>query len=238
MRAIFLFLFYLIVSNASAQYDEPVLQPKKIYAYEGLINKTIPVKVWIRMVDNILIGQITYDRVGQPVRLRGVFDKVEGTCQINEFEANGTITGILSGKADADGFNGTWGFPKSKNPLSLQLNRRDTLLLQPDTAMHVGNVKGSYHYAYGPEGEKGQLLIAQGKDKSYTLECIGNSPIAKQKIQIKNNRGICQVSGYGQCVLKVRFYKDIALVDYMNGQSDCGGISGAGPAGIYLKTGQ
>ena len=228
-------ILLFISSTVGAQLTE-----KLVHRWDAVIGKNTVANIWLVAKDSVLIGEIVYKKSGKPIQLRGTFSKNTGYL-LYEFDKNGNISGIMHGSFAGSGSSGEWYSPSTKNhfPLSLKLVSRTS----PAKAVVLipNNVSGSYAYQASMDGPVGTLTVSRisADTIQIELECVTAGPaynlasIEKFNAKIRNN--MVQYRVQNGCELLIRFVHDVAVVEYVNGQADCGFGAGADVSGIYMK---
>ncbi len=216
-----------------------------LYSLEGKIASNIPAFLWFSVKDSIAVGQIKYTKVKSSMSIRVIgFITEEGDIKLNEVSNNGNITGIFYGKMTTGNFSGTWVSPKTRKGLAFNFKNKDTLINGVDAELELKNFAGKYQYGYGKGGAEGNLLVSQInkslvtiKFSNYTDAPARNSAELKlEKLTLSRNEIVYKLEDANSCVFRIRFFKDFAVVTYINNQRDCGFGNGAEIEGVYLKS--
>lgn len=214
-----------------------------IYAWEGTINNKIPVFLWATTRGDVLFGEIVYKNIGKPIKLRGTIEK-DNSFRVFEFEPSGNITGIITGMQENNNFNGEWFSPKTRDEFKLILKLKDTSLTAIDTTTTAKKYSGIYTYGFSDAGHQGYLKVTKLRADDYTFE-INNVTEAPGRnmatagpdtVTIKNNQFIYKSDYSANCEYKIRIFKDIVVINYIDDKTDCGFGHNATVDGVYLKT--
>ncbi len=120
---IFLFSCSKHVENVKINDQETqnasLLKNQDEFTWNGKINKKIPVFLHYRIVDKLIIGELTYlnTKAKKPIKIIGTIGD-DKSLRILEFDPTGNITGILTGLPDKDHFKGKWFSPKRNKELT------------------------------------------------------------------------------------------------------------------------
>lgn len=217
-----------------------------VYKWSGTIKQTIPVFMWFVAKDGVLKGELTYlnTKKRSPILILGTVSTSEIT--IKEFKNNGDITGLFEGRIDEKGFHGTWWGVVSEQELVFDLKGKDTVLNAIDTSLVATNIPGIYTYDYTLMGPKGGMNVDEisGDIFSFDMSCVGPYPghhiamVETDTVVISNNHFNYEVKDAPSCEFKVRFFKDFAVVNYVNDKYDCAFGLNATVEGIFLKGGR
>jgi hypothetical protein len=237
IRCLFLFCCSLLFCAARAQ-----LKPGTLYTWTGTIGKATNVSFWFAERDSVVVGAITYKRSGKPIALRG-FHTQDTEYRLMEFGTDGAITGVLTGTAKGNGFTGEWFSPKTRRSHPLQLKLQQAAVPRKPVVLPAKSVSGTYAYSYSEDGPQGLLSVRQIND-SAVIEfnnitagpAYNQATIEPVTVALQNN-GLIYTIQEG-CVIRIRFYNDVAVVDYVADASDCLFGMNATVDGIYLKTGK
>lgn len=221
-------------------------QSTKEICWTGTLNGKTPVFIHYQLDSNLIIGEITYlntkDKL--PITLLGTIED-EQTYRLLEFDKTGNITGVIEGKPTGNGFRGTWVSPKTEKELTISLFPKDTLIASPNIKPEGNQIHGNYHYQYGENGYKGDLVINKlGNDKiDFIIHSFTNvergpniAEVEKDTITMTGNSFIYSIPGSESCEFKVIFYKEFAYINYTKGY--CNGQFGLNATidGIFIRT--
>jgi hypothetical protein len=217
-----------------------------MYNLEGKIGSNIPAFLWFSVKDSIAVGEIKYTKVKSSMSIKVIgFITEEGDIKLNEFSNNGNVTGIFYGKMTMRNFSGTWLSPKTRKGLAFNFKNKDTLIKGVDAEIESKNFAGKYRYSYGKGGAEGNLLVSQiNKSSSVTIKfsnytdapARNGAELKIEKLTLTRNEIVSKLEDANACVFRIRFFKDFAVVTYINNQRDCGFGNGAEIEGVYLKT--
>jgi hypothetical protein len=218
------------------------LKSGKVYKWAGTIGKTTAASGWFAEQDSIIVGAITYKKTGQPIPLRGV--RIDSTeYRIQEFGNQGTVSGILTGTLNKNVFSGQWFSPKTRREHTLRLHLQQPLAAPKPLLSPVRNFSGTYQYNYTEEGPQGQLTVQRRGDSAViAFDNVTAAPAYNQAtiepvtVAVLGTQIIYRMQE--SCVIRIRFYNDIAVVDYLHDASDCLFGMNATVYGVYLKTGK
>lgn len=211
-----------------------------VYSWDATIGKQTKASIWFEKRDSVVVGEITYTKTNKPIKLRGILTKEDG-YRLLEFESSGNVTGIITGNFKDSSFSGDWLSPKTRKELSLVLKLKSSFVA-PKAVTSIPKVyDGTYRYGYSKDGPQGYLAVkrinantAQIEFQNHTAAPAYNqATVDSVKVPINNNQIIYKLET--NCVFRIRFYNDIAVVDYVNEQYECGFGMNATVDGVYLR---
>ena len=219
---------------ASAQ-----LQKNKQYSVQALIGKSTKAQLWLIQTDDIIVGEIEYSKGKKPIALRGTEE--DGQFRILEFSPDGTITGIITGKLEKNQFTGEWFSPKSRKSLAIGFRLQQPTNVKRASLLKPSYAGGTYTYSYGKDAHQGYLNVKRISADSATIEvsnltaapAYNQATIEPSTVSVTKNQIIYKVQE--GCTIRVRFYSDFAVIDYVNKESDCLFGMNATVDGIYWK---
>lgn len=159
--------------------------------FKGSINGKYKITMTLTKTNNKLNGSYSYNSKEIPLELQGSIDK-SGNISLNEFDDNGTITGIFKGKLADEKITGNWSKPDGGKPMPF------SIATAPDK---YAKYYGTYSYEYN-----GELTISQGINKE------------KLKFNISNSTGRCMADVEGEIINNADLY-DTPLDNYTYGYS-------------------
>jgi hypothetical protein len=227
-------LLFIGISPASAQ-----LQKNKHYTFQALIGKSTKAQLWLTQTDDIVIGEIEYSKGKRPIALRGIEE--DGLFRILEFSPDGTITGIITGKLKNNQFSGEWFSPKSRKSLAIGFKLQEPTTLKGASLLTQSYSGGTYTYSYGKDAHQGYLNVKRISADSAMIEvsnltaapAYNQATIEPSTVSVTNNQVIYNV--LQGCTIRIRFYSDFAVIDYVNKESDCLFGMNATVDGVYWK---
>jgi hypothetical protein len=194
---------------------------------------------------DLIIGEITYLNTAKklPIQLIGNIDS-ENKCRILEFDAAGNVTGIIDATVGPDQFTGTWYGVNSEKERPIVLQAKDTFITETNWQVQKADVAGSYHYEFGASGAMGDLQISRLNERQilFGITAVTDSP-ARNIAQIEDDTVLLhptdfyyEVPDTDDCGIRVRLYRNFAVVQYTKGY--CEGQFGmnASVEGIFIKT--
>lgn len=129
--------------------------------FKGSINGKYKITITLTKTNNKLNGSYSYDSKEIPLELQGSIDK-SGNISLNEFDDNGTITGIFKGKLTNDSkITGQWSKPDGGKSM-------------PFSVATAPDIYAKYYGTYSYE-DNGEIIISQGNDKNKLNFSISNS---------------------------------------------------------------
>lgn len=254
------FLLTLATISATAQ-SQPVS-----HSWNGLINGKWPVQVYVEAMNGIVQGQIIYtnSKAKTPIKLLGSAAKDE--FELRENDANGNITGFISGKITSDGgFSGTWKAPgrlvktgslsfdyKEGKIYSLALSKCARPSPDPLISWEIDlkYCSGTYCYSYGENLACGVLKLSEKAGKVLcTIDAATSAPsfnmakVEERECVVLHDRLLCTLSpeetySDGECQFEIIPYRDFATINYIDRKNRCGFGMNATIAETYLKSDQ
>ena len=221
-----------------------ILPSKQQVCWTGMVNNQTPVFLHYAFLDKIMVGEITYlnTKEKKPIKVIGTVE-ADTSFTLLEFEPDGNNTGIITGKQQAQSFQGSWFSPETNNEKSISLVKKDTVLNESDLQADMEQIGGEYHYQFSPQGSQGYLKINQLPDNqiAFSIYAVTEAParqiaqIPTDTITITGNSFRYLLSESDSCELAVTFYNGFATVDYTNGL--CPGQFGENATvdGVFLK---
>lgn len=195
--------------------------------------------------DGAVRGTITYKKSGKPITVVGTLRKDD--LWLKELQADGLVTGTISGKIDRDRISGNWYGDKEAE------YKLETSASSPPEGGQEwpydapSTVAGTYEYHYPPvengdPGAEGVLTVKQTGDKIiYSFDCVSSPPaynmamIEETESDLDGNVAHYHETEYGDCEFVIRFFKGFAIVEQQNGHYDCGFGMAASVEGEYIK---
>ena len=215
-----------------------------LVCWTGTLNNKTPIIITYQVNDSIVTGHIVYQNTKdkKPITLIGTVES-DQSLRLLEFEANGNITGIITGTPAEKVFNGTWFSPKSRKELTLKAVKKDTVLPVKDIETTLPQVFGQYHYQYSEAGYQGDFDIKKlpGAKAAFGISSVTGAParniaqVDDDTITLNKTQFSYKLADTEDCGFIVKFYKGFAYVKYT--KEFCDGQFGhnATIEGIFLK---
>lgn len=231
-----LFIFFaLIAFNLKAQNVTEL-------TWTGTLNDKIPISLSYSISDGVITGEIIYlnTKNKTPIKVIGTVED-DKSYRILEFEKDGNISGIITGKPTETVFIGDWFSPKSRKSLSLNLTNPKKQ--QKKISRNTVITNASYHYGYSEKGSQGDFEIEKLKNNKYQFRIISvtSDParnianIDDTEVNISGNSFVYNLPDEKTCQFKVTFYSDFLVVKYTKGDFQGQFGHNATIEGIYLK---
>ncbi|MES2543774.1 MAG: hypothetical protein V4548_02735 [Bacteroidota bacterium] len=213
--------------------------------WDGFINNKIPVFIHYSIVNELVIGEITYQNTKEkkPIKLIGTIQD-KNSYRLLEFDNFGNITGILLVTPNKTELNGTWISPKTGKELKFKANKNEIVKIISDYKSNHNDIFGDYYYNYGKFKCNGNFNLIKNKNNliSFDVMAMGDGEvpnlaiIERDSIKLTGNSFIYKMPDTENCRFKINFYKDFVYVKDLGG--DCTGQFGMGAYidGIYFKT--
>jgi len=213
--------------------------------WAGTLNGKTPVILHYQLDSNLIIGEITYlntkDKL--PIKLLGTIED-DKSYRLLEFEKSGNIAGVITGIPTDNIFNGSWGSPKTRKQLVLNLVKKDTVIESKTTYTQLQDIFGHYHYQYSEAGYQGDFEITKlpNSRASFGITSVTGEParnvaqIDEDTISLNTTRFIYKMPDTDNCEFEVKFYKGFAYIKYTKGFCDGQFGMNATIEGIFLKT--
>lgn len=212
-------------------------------AWKGEIDGKIPVTLELQMQDGLAYGSLVYENVGTPIKVIGI-NEFDATYRLYEFESDGNITGIWNVELDEEEGSGSWFSPATLESMPVLLTPAGQGA--PETDLTAGDLMGEYDFSYGKEGNNGGLSVTGFEEGNvfYDLICV-TAPPAYHIATVEEGEGVLmgnkievrwQDGEYMDCAFDIRFYKDFAVVNYVDEKRECGFGHNAYVDGVFLKT--
>jgi hypothetical protein len=225
--------------------------PSRSFEWTGTINGSIGIHGHYTMANGFMdsgmdmwVGELIYDKVGKPIQLIGQIQKDGESIRLLEINQKGNVTGILYGKwKNGSITEGTWYSPTKRNSLSLTINAtiKEAVDYSEARPSKIADILGQYHYEYGSEGPLGTLDVHSVKDNqvSFDLACLTSAPgrnIAslEEATEPMLNYAI-DINRYEGCHFNIRFFKDFAVINYVEEKDNCEFGHNASVSGIFRK---
>jgi hypothetical protein len=214
------------------------------YCWRGNLEGNIPMQLQYQVEGDVVTGSLQYlaTKKQEPITLIGSVEN--GEFRLLEFETNGNITGIISGKREGQTFVGDWFSPTTRKTRKMELTKVDTTLPTKSTAALPADLGGSYSYAYGAEGPQGTLTLKPlaGGKALLEISAVTGAPafniadIGVDTVTLEGDRIVYQFPEAPECSFQVRLYKGFAMVNYLT-DGGCTSQFGhnATVEGIFLK---
>ncbi len=212
--------------------------------WSGLVNNKTPVVLHYSIHNKTIAGAIIYlnTKTKTPIKILGSVES-DSSYRLLEFEQDGNITGIITGKPGGQFFKGSWFSPKNRKEFPLELTKKDSVIESKELPQVSDDIFGSYHYQYGEDGPHGQFELNKINDKqmAFSIFSVTSAPgrnmadVPLDTIPFSGNSFVYKIPGSDSCEFKVIIYKNFLKVDYTKGP--CTGQFGwnATIDGIFLK---
>lgn len=235
-------LLFLLLGQALAAAAAPAAP--ELY-FSGTLNGKIPVFLHYSVTGKVVIGEIVYlnTKTRQPIALAG-FVQADKSLSLEEFAADGSITGVLRFTAGSKGAQGTWTPPNRTKGLPLQLLPKDTVLANASPEPAPEARFGEYCYRYGKDGGQGCVTVRKlgGGKAEISINAVTALPQANVadvepvQVALNGNSITCTIPDSEGCRFTVRFFRQFVWVDTRT--DACSGQFGAGATidGLYRKT--
>lgn len=245
-----LFSFFLVLGLFSIEGQS---KRHDVQSWEGTLGKHIPVFLHYRVLDQLYIGEVTYQNSPNPVPIPVIgLKNDENKFLLREFDEHGVITGIWVIKPEKKQLSGTWYAPgRSQKQFAIQMKEKDTLLPATSVQKQPRHISGDYFYQYGEKGPQGEFKIKKiTKNKiaisgfSVTSAPARNIASIEDTVTLSNHHFIYKIKVNKdwmdkECkiVIKGQFYKDFLQITYLN-DNPCQFYFGhnASLEGIFYKT--
>ncbi|MEI6122958.1 MAG: hypothetical protein WCQ95_04950 [Bacteroidota bacterium] len=108
--------------------------------YSGYIDGKYEIKMTLTQKGNELSGSYFYTKIGTPLKLKGTIDKLN-KFTLNEFNGDGSITGVFAGIINNSQITGNWSKPDGTKSMSFVLieNTNSSTSSNSDFAKFVSN---------------------------------------------------------------------------------------------------
>ncbi|GAA4149908.1 hypothetical protein GCM10022217_02380 [Chryseobacterium ginsenosidimutans] len=164
--------------------------------WEGQIMNKIPIFIHYSLQENLVTGEIIYLNTSTktPIKLIGTIED-DKSFRLLEFDKNGNITGIITGKPNGGRFNGKWFSPISRKEFSLNLNKSEKHIKSESKTVNPKDIFGDYRYSYGEFTYNGKFNVKKIDNNLIAFEIlsVGNGeapPIAqveRDTIKLESN---------------------------------------------------
>jgi len=236
-------LTYLFLLLTAFYFENINAQNQTEFNWVGTLNNKIPINLKYSISGEIIIGEITYLNTKSkiPIKIIGTVEE-DNSYRILEFESNGNISGIITGKPNEKELNGNWFSPKSRKSLNLKLS--NLTKKQITISQNVIISKANYHYAYSEKGSQGDFEIKKLKNNEYKFSIISLTgepsrniaDIDDTEISFTGNSFKYKLPEEKDCEFQVTFYSDFLVIKYTKGDFEGQFGHNATIEGIYLKT--
>ena len=235
LKFIFLILTAFYNQNINAQNITEV-------NWSGTLNNKIPISLKYSISGEIIIGEITYLNTKSkiPIKIIGSIEE-DKNYRILEFENDGNISGIITGKPTEKDYNGSWFSPKSRKSLNLKLT--NPTKKQISFTQNVIISDANYHYGYSEKGYQGDFEIKKLKNNKYEFSILSvtSEPsrniaeIDETEVNIVGNSFRYKLPEEKDCEFQVTFYSEFVVIKYIKGDFEGQFGHNATIEGIYLK---
>lgn len=231
-------------TDSTGVITEAVAPVAKDICWSGVLNNNIPILLHYSIHDKTVMGAITYlnTKAKTAIKILGSVES-DKSYRLLEFEEDGNITGIITGKPVGENFKGTWFSPKSGKELKLELNKKDSSIESTELPLAGKNIFGSYHYQYSEDGPHGQFELNKINDQeiAFSIFSVTSAPgrnmanVHLDTIPLNGNSFIYKLPGADSCEFKVTIYSGFLQVDYTLGNCTDQFGWNATVEGIFLK---
>lgn len=212
-----------------------------IDAWQGNIDGRYPVLMWYRIFDDVVSGYLFYteNKSGDSIRIIG--HTRDSLARILEVWPDGHVSGIWNMELHASSAEGTWYAPGTGKEYNASLMHIDTAVTIQDIKAE-DELTGRYEYSYGDNGARGILkVLQQGDTVTIGFDNVTGAParnlavLDATPLPLKGNEAVYSVNDYGNCSVRIRFYHNFAVVNYIDNRNRCGFGHNATVDGIYFK---
>ena len=210
--------------------------------WSGTLNNKIPINLKYSISGEIITGEITYLKTKSkiPIKIIGTIEE-DKSYRILEFENNGNISGIITGKPTEKDFSGSWFSPKSRKSLNLKLT--NPTKKQISLTQNVIISDANYHYGYSEKGYQGDFEIKKLKNNKYEFSILSVTgepsrniaEIDETEVNIEGNSFRYKLPEEKNCEFQVTFYSEFVVIKYTKGDFEGQFGHNATIEGIYLK---
>jgi hypothetical protein len=223
--------------------QEKKIAVPKTYSWIGMINKKIPVELNFTVSKDIVLGEIRYlnTKAKLPIRIIGYINSGNGYV-LSEYGKDGTISGIINAKLDANKFAGAWNPIDARDSYAISLRSKDNRKIKQEI-FSATTIAGKYAYQYGERGYQGIIEIKRNSDHTYSYEIgsVTSDPARNQAdasdtaVRIKNNQFVIGINK--SCKFKVILYNGFLIISANDKTqlNDCEFGANATLEGTYLK---
>lgn len=244
-------LIILLFGSCISEYEESaqesntdsttVVDASPIYAWQGNLDGRIPVLMWYRQVDSVILGSVFYTNIKDPQPIKIIGTITDEEFLINEFLPDGQISGYWHFTTSPDAAEGTWSSPTDDKQFNISMMHIDTPV-SIDKIGIIKSVAGTYTYSVGEEGPTGHLSVEHIESNKYIVNFekvtgppAHNIPSLTDTVRLQGHTILYSSTEYGDCSFKIHFYNGFAIVTYLNGKASCGFGHNAFIDGIYMK---
>jgi hypothetical protein len=246
------FLVFLLFGCSQSQ-PENTLANKNTYKWSGTIGNNIPVFMFYRQYDTVLLGEVVYLDGAQPRAVKIIGEKLDYHYVIQEYDNDGIATAVWDGRVDDKDF--TWGGPNAGKQFCGQMLDYKTMkaskfaLVKKDTniakniTLDSGAVDGTYMFRTVAGYGSGRFSIMKLNSEQALFNAICDSAprnyrrlvVKDDTIALKNNMAIYRKrSDSSNCEIAFTFYNNFAVVSFYNHPYDCSDAN-QWIMGIYVK---
>lgn len=223
--------------------DSTNIPATTIEAWQGNLNGNIPVLIWYTKTKGILHGSLFYTNQKDATPITIIGEEQDGSYFLDEFLQDGTVTGFWHLNPQISSAEGQWSAPETDKQYSASLMHIDTNV-KTMSIYNIGDVSGSYNYSYGEDGGSGSLGVIKIDTNKVVISFsnVTGAPahnlaeLDNDTLEIVNNIATHNDTEFGNCSFQISFYNGFAIVEYIDGKTDCGFGHRATINGIYLKT--
>jgi hypothetical protein len=194
-------------------------------SYEGNINDTYRIKMTLTKNGNKLTGSYYYTSQNKPLKLSGTIDEY-GSIYLNEYNNNGSITGVFDGYLNNFSISGNWRKPDGSNEMPFYV--------QEIIPNQTNSVNGNYEYEYSSTYEGETQVVSNGsvniklvskQELNFSIS-VGTMSGCTGEIEgsAKLKNGIWSYSGEDCGKITFKFSSNTLIVD----EEDCIYYHGAG----------
>ncbi len=234
-------------SEKQKEKNQEIPMDERAFTWKGMIKGSIPVFIHFTEKDSVLSGEITYlnTKTKKPIRILGEI-LPNNFYHILEFDNDALITGIMSLTKKGKELTGTWFVSGNEDSFKMKMVRSDSVVRKQDLSVKHLDVFGTYSYNYTKnEGNTGYFTVKKKSSSLSRFEILGVHSAPGYNIASIEETDISFPTGATdfkflvpedkECDFQVKFYKDFAVVRYINGY--CTGYFGhnASVEGIFMK---
>ena len=260
MRKLILLPFALLLACTGSTKESPTDQYKVESTHEqtsvnsepvtslnwsGTINDTIPAFLHYSIHGDLIIGELSYlnGLNNEPLKVIGTIDQNK-EYRVLQFEPDGNISAILTGRPDGKAFKGRLFLTSSNQEQQFNFSRKDTAVVESELMPEAGEIFGNYYYKYSEDGFQGEFQIKKVDDKHVAFDILSVTDerrgrniadVPNDTIAMSGNAFTYTIPESDDCKFKATFYKGFVVVSYINGY--CSGQFGLNATidGIFLK---
>lgn len=233
--------------NRFAKKNENVQLNKQVsdsqFYWKGTLNSGSNFFLTFKKSEDFIYGVITMKKQSKAIvnQIIGTKDE-DGKYRIIVFDTFGMITDILISLYIENEFSGKWFETSSNKEMEFISKKVDTSVNLEELNTDINNIVADYHYQYGNNGTRGDIIIKKVKNKKISIT-IGSflnnysNNYAELKIDSieKMTTIYYNIPDSDSCQIRLKFFKKFAWITYKT--KNCKGIFGQNTTleGIYIK---